>query len=125
MNTNTLTETLSFFAMTSAELIALFFVVSFMVAMMQEYVPASTVQRLLTGRGLGGNIVGAGLGAVTPFCSCSTIPVTVGLLNAGAPFGATMSFLVSSPIPVSYTHLDVYKRQALGIEKCGLIARCA
>ena len=78
--------------------LALFFVVSFMVAMMQEYVPASTVQRLLTGRGLRGNIVGAGLGAVTPFCSCSTIPVTVGLLNAGAPFGATMSFLVSSPI---------------------------
>jgi len=98
MNLNTLTETLQFFAMTSAELIALFFVVSFMVAMMQEYVPASTVQRLLTGRGLRGNIVGAGLGAVTPFCSCSTIPVTVGLLNAGAPFGATMSFLVSSPI---------------------------
>ena len=50
------------------------------------------------GRGLRGNIVGAGLGAVTPFCSCSTSPVTVGLLNAGAPFGAAMSFLVSSPI---------------------------
>lgn len=98
MNLNTLTETLQFFAMISAELIALFFVVSFLVAMMQEYVPASTVQRLLTGRGLRGNIVGAGLGAVTPFCSCSTIPVTVGLLNAGAPFGAAMSFLVSSPI---------------------------
>ena len=48
MNLNTLTETLQFFAMISAELIALFFVVSFMVAMMQEYVPASTVQRLLT-----------------------------------------------------------------------------
>ena len=56
---------------------ALFFVVSFMVAMMQEYVPASTVQRLLTGRGLRGNIVGAGLGAVTPFCSCSSIPGAV------------------------------------------------
>ncbi len=78
MNLNTLTETLQFFAMLSAELITLFFVVSFLVAMMQEYVPASTVQRLLTGRGLRGNIVGAGLGAVTPFCSCSTIPVTVG-----------------------------------------------
>ena len=50
MNLNTLTETLQFFAMISAELIALFFVVSFMVAMMQEYVPASTVQRLLTAR---------------------------------------------------------------------------
>jgi hypothetical protein len=98
MDINTLSETLQFFAIISGELIVLFFVISFLVAMMQEYVPASTVQRLLTGRGLRGNIVGAGLGAVTPFCSCSTIPVTVGLLNASAPFGATMSFLVSSPI---------------------------
>ncbi|PHM22773.1 permease [Xenorhabdus budapestensis] len=98
MNLNTFTETMKFFAIISGELIVLFLIVSFIVAMMQEYVPASTVQRLLTGRGLRGNIVGAGLGAVTPFCSCSTIPVTVGLLNAGAPFGATMSFLISSPI---------------------------
>lgn len=98
MDTNTLSETLKFFAIISGELIALFFVISFLVAMMQEYVPASTVQRLLTGRGLRGNIVGAGLGSLTPFCSCSTVPVTVGLLNAGAPFGATMSFLISSPI---------------------------
>ncbi|TDB52788.1 permease [Photorhabdus khanii] len=98
MNLNSLSETLKFFTIISTELIILFLVVSFIVAMMQEYIPASTVQRLLTGRGLRGNLVGAGLGAVTPFCSCSTIPVTVSLLNAGAPFGATMSFLVSSPI---------------------------
>lgn len=98
MDVNTLSETLQFFAIISGELVGLFLVVSFIVAMLQEYVPASTVQRLLTGRGLQGQVVGAGLGAVTPFCSCSTIPVTVGLLNAGAPFGATMSFLVSSPI---------------------------
>ncbi|WP_445495922.1 permease [Photorhabdus sp. SF281] len=98
MNLNSLAETLKFFTIISTELIVLFLVVSFIVAMMQEYIPASTVQRLLTGRSLRGNLVGAGLGAVTPFCSCSTIPVTVSLLNAGAPFGATMSFLVSSPI---------------------------
>ncbi len=98
MDVNTLSETLQFFAIISGELVGLFLVVSFIVALLQEYVPASAVQRLLTGRGLQGQVVGAGLGAVTPFCSCSTIPVTVGLLNAGAPFGATMSFLVSSPI---------------------------
>jgi uncharacterized membrane protein YraQ (UPF0718 family) len=42
--------------------------------------------------------MGAAFGAVTPFCSCSTIPILTGLLNGGAPFGATMSFLVSSPL---------------------------
>jgi len=95
---NNLRVTLEFFLMISAELVALFLVVSFVVAIMQEYVSPSKVRALLTGRGFRGNIIGAALGAATPFCSCSTIPVTVGLLNAGAPFGATMSFLVSSPI---------------------------
>lgn len=98
MSLNNLRVTLEFFLIISAELVALFLVVSFLVAVMQEYVSPSKVRALLTGRGLRGNIIGAALGAATPFCSCSTIPVTVGLLNAGAPFGATMSFLVSSPI---------------------------
>ncbi|WP_445373628.1 permease [Photorhabdus tasmaniensis] len=98
MNLNSLSETLKFFTIISTELVVLFFAVSFIVAMMQEYIPASTVQRLLTGKGLRSNVIGAGLGSVTPFCSCSTIPITASLLNAGAPFGAAMSFLVSSPI---------------------------
>lgn len=98
MSMNTLQETLQFFAVISGELLVLFLLVSFAVAVLQEYLPATVIQRALTGRGLLGNAVGAGLGALTPFCSCSTIPVTVGLLNAGAPFGATMSFLLASPI---------------------------
>lgn len=98
MNMNTLQETLQFFATISGELLLLFLLISFAVAVLQEYLPATAIQRALTGRGLLGNVVGAGLGALTPFCSCSTIPVTVGLLNAGAPFGATMSFLLASPI---------------------------
>lgn len=98
MNANTVQETLQFFAIISGELLLLFLLVSFAVAVLQEYLPAAVIQRTLTGRGLVGNAVGAGLGALTPFCSCSTIPVTVGLLNAGAPFGATMSFLLASPI---------------------------
>ena len=40
----------------------------------------------------------AGFGALTPFCACSTIPMTVGFLNAGVPFGSTMSFLIASPL---------------------------
>lgn len=45
-----------------------------------------------------GNVIAAGFGALTPFCACSTIPMTVGFLNAGVPFGSTMSFLIASPL---------------------------
>ncbi len=45
-----------------------------------------------------GNFLGAALGAITPFCSCSTIPMTVGLLRTQVPFGATMSFVPASPL---------------------------
>jgi len=45
-----------------------------------------------------GNVLAAGLGAVTPFCSCSTVPVLAGLLGAGAPTGMAFSFLLASPI---------------------------
>lgn len=95
---NELSDAVQYFAVISIELVGLFLLVSFAVAAVQEYLPAATIRRALVGRGLAGNVVGAGLGALTPFCSCSTIPITVGLLNAGAPFGATMSFLLASPI---------------------------
>lgn len=45
-----------------------------------------------------GNIIGAVFGAITPFCSCSTIPVLLGLLDTGVPFGIAMSFLFASPL---------------------------
>ena len=48
--------------------------------------------------GFFGNVIAAGFGALTPFCACSTLPMTVGFLNAGIPFGATMSFLIASPL---------------------------
>lgn len=43
-------------------------------------------------------MIAAGFGALTPFCACSTLPMTVGFLNAGVPFGSTMSFLIASPL---------------------------
>ncbi|HPR17871.1 MAG TPA: permease, partial [Candidatus Cloacimonadota bacterium] len=52
----------------------------------------------LAKRGFGGNFIGALIGAITPFCACSTIPMTLGFLNMGAPFGAVMSFVIASPI---------------------------
>lgn len=91
-------DSLQFFAVLALELAALFIVVSALVALLQIHVPASRVQAVLTGSRGRGNIIAAGFGAATPFCGCSTIPLLVGLLNAGAPFGPSMSYLIASPI---------------------------
>lgn len=81
------------------ELILIFIAVSFLIALLQEYFPPSRIRDFLSNRFRWVQYVfGAGLGALTPFCSCSTIPVTAGLLKGGVPFGPTMAFLFSSPV---------------------------
>jgi uncharacterized membrane protein YraQ (UPF0718 family) len=95
---NSLRESLSFFGIIMLELIVLFLVISVIVGLLREYVPDEKVRKVLSARRGLGNVLGAAFGAITPFCSCSTIPVTLGLLNAGAPFGATMAFLLASPL---------------------------
>lgn len=84
--------------MLMVELAGLFIVVSGLVGLLQEYVSEATIRRALTRRWGMGNVLGAAFGALTPFCSFSTIPVMVGLLRAGAPFGAVASFLLASPL---------------------------
>ncbi len=96
---NNLTEAGRFFLVISGELVLLFIGVTFLVGLLQEFIPPETIQKMLTRqKKFVGNIIGTALGALTPFCSCSTIPILVGLLNGGAPFGAAMSFLVASPL---------------------------
>lgn len=80
-------------------LIPLFLGASFLVGLADAYLPAERVETILRGHDQGvGNIAAAGLGAVTPFCSCSTIPMLAGLLQAGAPLGLAFSFLLASPL---------------------------
>ncbi|ELY78195.1 permease [Natrinema pallidum] len=80
-------------------LVPLFIGASFLVGLAQEYLPPERVERTLRGHDDGaGNIAAAGLGSVTPFCSCSTVPVLAGLLQAGAPLGLAFSFLLASPL---------------------------
>lgn len=95
---NTLIDTFRYFVLITIELIALFVFISALVEIILMYVPEEKIRRRLSGAGVFGNIVAAGFGALTPFCACSTIPMTVGFLNAGVPFGSTMSFLIASPL---------------------------
>ncbi len=71
----------------------------FVIGYIQSYFPPERSRKLM-GRfhGIGANIVGALLGTVTPFCSCSSIPIFMGFTSAGLPLGVTFSFLISSPM---------------------------
>lgn len=89
---------LGFFAFTVTELMVLFIGISFIVGVIQEFVPPEKIKSLLSARRGRGYFIGAGLGALTPFCSCSTIPIMMGLLKAQAGFGPTLAFLFSSPL---------------------------
>lgn len=80
------------------ELTILFLGISYLVGVMQEFVTPERIQRALSARHGRGYFVAAFLGSVTPFCSCSTIPMLKGLLRARAEFGPLLVFLFSSPL---------------------------
>ena len=94
----TLLQTLEYFVLITLELLVLFMVISAIIELALMHIPRETMQKKLSGRGLWGHVLAAGFGALTPFCACSTIPMTVGFLQAGVSFGATMSFLIASPL---------------------------
>ncbi len=81
------------------ELMLLFILISFFVGLLQSYIAREKIQKALTTKyRFLNSILGAVLGSVTPFCSCSTIPLLVGLRKSGAPFAGMVSFLLTSPI---------------------------
>ena len=71
----------------------------FLISYIQSYFPPERSKKIM-GRfhGIGANTTGALLGTVTPFCSCSSIPIFMGFTSAGLPLGVTFSFLISSPM---------------------------
>ena len=95
---NNLINTIQYFLLITTELTVLFLGISTIVALVLMYIPQQKLRSLLSRRGLWGNALGATVGSLTPFCACSTIPMTLGMLNAGAPFGPVMSFVISSPL---------------------------
>lgn len=88
-----------FFIYDVVKICLLLCVLIFIISYIQSYFPPERSRRIL-GRfhGLGANIVSELLGTVTPFCSCSSIPLFIGFSSAGLPLGVTFSFLISSPM---------------------------
>jgi uncharacterized protein len=98
MTANVLEATRWFVVMT-AELVALFLALSFLIGLLGTWVPEEKVRLMFEKRSpVGAYVGGAALGAITPLCSCSGIPVLTGLFRSGAPFGPTMAFLFASPL---------------------------
>ena len=95
---NTFVETLKYFCIITIELIALFLVTSTIVNIFLMYLPKEKIKSFMSSKGVFGNFIGAIFGALTPFCACSTIPMTLGFLDMGIPFGVTISFLIASPL---------------------------
>ncbi|HDP2066810.1 permease [Staphylococcus aureus] len=92
-------EFIKTFLMLFFELLILFIIVSFIVSLIQQVVSEEKIKRLLSKPNQAiSYMLGMVFGAITPFCSCSTIPILGGLLNSKVPFGPAMSFLIASPL---------------------------
>ena len=95
---NSFLVTIEYFVTIMAELIFLFILISTLIAFGLMYLPQDKIKNWLSGKGILGNIMAVLFGAVTPFCACSTVPMTLGLLQAGVSFGTVMSFVIASPL---------------------------
>ena len=96
---NRLGEACFFFLYEVPKVLLLLTGVVFLMGVIHTFISAERTRALLSGRRTGvGNIMAASLGIVTPFCSCSAVPLFIGFLQAGIPLGVTFSFLISAPM---------------------------
>ena len=90
---------IQFFLYDTPKVLVLLTAVVFAMGMLNSYFTAERTRSLLAGRTEGvANVMSASLGIVTPFCSCSAVPLFIGFLQAGVPLGVTFSFLISAPM---------------------------
>jgi hypothetical protein len=88
-----------FFLFEVPKVLLLLVLIVFIMGVVRSFFSPETTRRLLTGRGEhAGTVLAALLGIVTPFCSCSAVPMFIGFMSAGVPLGVTFSFLVSAPM---------------------------
>lgn len=94
-----LTETLRFFIFEVPKVMLLLVLIIFIVGIVRSYFSPEKTRKTLEGKSLfTGNVLAALLGIVTPFCSCSAIPLFLGFVEAGVPIGVTFSFLIAAPM---------------------------
>lgn len=96
---NRIGSSIHFFIYDVIKIYILLFVIVYMISYVQSYFPPERTRKALANvKGLFGNFLGALFGILTPFCSCSSIPIFIGFTNAGLPLGVTFSFLICSPL---------------------------
>ena len=92
-------EALHFFFYDTPKVVLLLTGIVFIMGIVQTFFAPERTRALLSGKREGvGNVLAASLGVVTPFCSCSAVPLFIGFLSAGVPLGVTFSFLISAPM---------------------------
>ncbi len=92
-------EAIQFFVYDSPKVMMLLTLIVFVVGMIRSFFTQERTRRFLAGkRETGGNVMAALLGIVTPFCSCSAVPLFLGFVQAGVPLGVTFSFLIAAPM---------------------------
>ncbi|RED28529.1 hypothetical protein BJ123_12256 [Rhodopseudomonas thermotolerans] len=90
---------LAFFIYDTPKVLMLLTLIVFAMGMVRSFFSPERTRALLAGRREGvGNVAAAGLGVLTPFCSCSAVPLFIGFVSAGVPLGVTFSFLISAPL---------------------------
>ncbi len=93
---------LDFFIYDTVKILLLLFVMITVVGFLRTFIPRQKLKERLAGSGWGGNFFAALFGAITPFCSCSSIPIFLSFIKAGIPLGIAMSFIITSPVINEY-----------------------
>ncbi|ARE39722.1 Transporter [Rhodovulum sp. P5] len=92
-------EAIAFFLYDVPKVMMLLTLIVFAMGVVRSFFSAEKTRALLSGRAEGvGNVMAAGLGILTPFCSCSAVPLFIGFVSAGVPLGVTFSFLIAAPM---------------------------
>ena len=93
---------LDFFIYDFLKILLLLFVMISAIGVLRTFLPQNRIKKWMGQRGIMGNVFASIFGALTPFCSCSSIPIFLSLLEAGIPLGVTFSFLITSPLINEY-----------------------
>ena len=93
---------LNFFVYDSLKILFLLYAMIFAIGVLRTFLPQNRIKKWMRQRGMMGNFFASMFGAITPFCSCSSIPIFLSFLEAGIPLGVTFSFLITSPLINEY-----------------------